>query len=730
MSLVFDPSNPHFFQDINNSFPENSCVALATDSRDRVYLETRSCINSARRLFAFCTKKNYSTSENFEKIALLIDRKMSTLDSGQCAAAICLIDKLADTFCQSDSLHQRKNELIVQLAKNNGMDTGLAACQCAALDLAIDRIEEWNVSLIPYADLLLQECCQAGKFYRAIFFLRAGGNPYCVPEYMPSLFRAAMKKGDDEIASRLIGPRAQINHPRVKGEYPLVIAIEKNLPLTIRALIASHVNIFQTIERKGNYLHLAARLNRLDATVLLMDAGLNAINTQDQDGMTPLMHACQGEALDMMNLLRERGANLTLTNCKGETAFGIAFESGLSKRSKNGFMQFCSHFFPENSLCYTYLDKEGPAKFCAYFREHGYSLVIEQKRHGYNCLLAPFLLHDRLMAESVANYLTCDEYEAACRDLVRRYPTSTRDFLTFLKYKPGDRFYSGDFSTRGALLHADRANSASGVKSLYDQLDFEDRSNPMYVNPAYMAAQASLPECSPSFLEKVIEDFVERIENEKSAPDMPWNTKMKKQYFWNLQFALSQIVETIKKLDSSRGAFELIQFATTQFLSCHEARAAKLYNTIMRVWQEIVKREAPTLTDLLEAKLGEFRETLFCQMIGDGKKFQSQTIEIESPQSIFIAEFANTFQFTAHHVRASKTPFTACIDRQKVIDTFYSLYTPETIVHDAVMPSLSQDSHVREQFFLHFGMKEGPLTIGFVSEGLAHLGILRSRFSS
>ena len=86
-------------------------------------------------------------------------------------------------------------------------------------------------------------------------------------------------------------------------------------------------------------LHHAARHDRSDALALLLDAGAR-INAIDRESNTPLHLAAKSSACwrqplatETIDLLLERGANVSLTNKEGEIAGDLAPTDDIALRS-------------------------------------------------------------------------------------------------------------------------------------------------------------------------------------------------------------------------------------------------------------------------------------------------------------------------------------------------------------------------------------------------------------
>jgi len=77
-------------------------------------------------------------------------------------------------------------------------------------------------------------------------------------------------------------------------------------------------------------LHLSATGNKVEMTRILIDKyGLN-VNFTDPDGMTPLMLGAKDNAIDTVKLLIEKGADISIKDAAGKTAYDYAVEKGFT----------------------------------------------------------------------------------------------------------------------------------------------------------------------------------------------------------------------------------------------------------------------------------------------------------------------------------------------------------------------------------------------------------------
>jgi len=96
-------------------------------------------------------------------------------------------------------------------------------------------------------------------------------------------------------------------------------------------LLKTDPSIVKTQDGENGAIHSAANGDQADVVALLLDFGVN-INARDEDGMTPLHRAADGN-LRTARLLIERGADLNIQDKQGYTPASLA----ISGQTKEGF---------------------------------------------------------------------------------------------------------------------------------------------------------------------------------------------------------------------------------------------------------------------------------------------------------------------------------------------------------------------------------------------------------
>jgi len=161
--------------------------------------------------------------------------------------------------------------------------------------------------------------------------LRAGADPGISPS--PLVQRAplhvAVEAGHTKSTALLLKKGAPVDVPdrSAQGLTPLLIAAESGNRAIADILIAHGANILKTDTDKHSALHLAARGGQADFCAFLLDKTDIDINARDNDGGTPLHHACAREKIAVVKMLIERGADLTAVDNDGLTPLHRAMDT-------------------------------------------------------------------------------------------------------------------------------------------------------------------------------------------------------------------------------------------------------------------------------------------------------------------------------------------------------------------------------------------------------------------
>lgn len=136
----------------------------------------------------------------------------------------------------------------------------------------------------------------------------------------------AFAEKDDEAAKLLIKKGADPNKPNSKGFTPFMTAISSRNRKIVKYLIDSElVDINKVTGEKILFpLKMATTSSSVDILSDIVEAGVDDINKQDNEGNTALHYATKANDMKKVKVLLKGGANTQVLNKKKETPFQIA----------------------------------------------------------------------------------------------------------------------------------------------------------------------------------------------------------------------------------------------------------------------------------------------------------------------------------------------------------------------------------------------------------------------
>lgn len=116
------------------------------------------------------------------------------------------------------------------------------------------------------------------------------------------------------------------------GQNPLSDAIHGGYATCVDLLLEKGANSSSKNKKDCETpLHAAARWNRVDALIGLLNSGQCSIDIRDDQGMTPLHKAVKAGSVRCVNILINRGASINATTKLGDTPLHLACQYGRPK---------------------------------------------------------------------------------------------------------------------------------------------------------------------------------------------------------------------------------------------------------------------------------------------------------------------------------------------------------------------------------------------------------------
>ncbi|XP_050508860.1 alpha-latrocrustotoxin-Lt1a-like [Diabrotica virgifera virgifera] len=145
-----------------------------------------------------------------------------------------------------------------------------------------------------------------------------------------TLVHKAARFGDLEVLQYLVGDcKMDVNVSDVKGNLPIdmIDMSDYNIAL-FKYLIEKGANLSTSKNQKYTLIHKAARIGAFKVLQYLVEDCKMDVNVSDVDGNLPVHLAAEFGRVDILMYLKEKGANLSISNNKKHTLVHAAAQSG------------------------------------------------------------------------------------------------------------------------------------------------------------------------------------------------------------------------------------------------------------------------------------------------------------------------------------------------------------------------------------------------------------------
>lgn len=141
-------------------------------------------------------------------------------------------------------------------------------------------------------------------------------------KYLP-IHYAAMH-GNEEVVTLLLNSHSSINAMSNNKSTPLIVAIQHGQESVVRLLLSQKA-VYNTLTSEGyTPLHSALHHGHEGITIILLDQPGIDVNKTTEEGVTPLMLACDIDSEKLVRLLLNKGANSAAARKDGVIALDIA----------------------------------------------------------------------------------------------------------------------------------------------------------------------------------------------------------------------------------------------------------------------------------------------------------------------------------------------------------------------------------------------------------------------
>lgn len=199
----------------------------------------------------------------------------------------------------------------------------------------------WNVLLENRNFFPLQEACHKGNVDMAKLLIKAGADVNSVDPYIGStpllMTLASTAENRFDIAFLLIEYGADINANRRDRQGDSVISESVIFRDTDSEIVRQRgYQLFDYLFANCQLTDIdwvpilmdSAYFENINAAKALLDSGVVNINTINSSGQTALIKAVLGKSKDMVSFLLEKGADKSVKDNDGKTAYDYAVENG------------------------------------------------------------------------------------------------------------------------------------------------------------------------------------------------------------------------------------------------------------------------------------------------------------------------------------------------------------------------------------------------------------------
>uniref|UniRef100_A0A8C2ZA04 Euchromatic histone-lysine N-methyltransferase 2 n=1 Tax=Cyclopterus lumpus TaxID=8103 RepID=A0A8C2ZA04_CYCLU len=162
----------------------------------------------------------------------------------------------------------------------------------------------------------LYPAAKQGEVQRVLLMLMEGIDPTYQPDSQNrrSALHAAAQRGLLEVCYILVQAGAQVDAQDKDLRTPLLEAIINNHIEVAHYLIQNGATVYHVEEDGYTGLHHAAKLGNLEIVNMLLETGQVDVNAQDNGGWTPIIWSAEHKHVDVIKVLLNRGADVTISD--------------------------------------------------------------------------------------------------------------------------------------------------------------------------------------------------------------------------------------------------------------------------------------------------------------------------------------------------------------------------------------------------------------------------------
>ncbi|XP_010792217.1 histone-lysine N-methyltransferase EHMT2 isoform X1 [Notothenia coriiceps] len=186
----------------------------------------------------------------------------------------------------------------------------------AALQKAILTQDTERRKKLRFHPRQLYPAAKQGEVQRVLLMLMEGIDPTYQPESQNrrSALHAAAQRGLLEVCYILLQAGAQVDAQDKDRRTPLLEAVINNHIEVAHYLVQNGACVYHVEEDGYTGLHHAAKLGNLEIVSMLLETGQADVNAQDTGGWTPIIWSAEHKHVDVIKVLLNRGADVTISD--------------------------------------------------------------------------------------------------------------------------------------------------------------------------------------------------------------------------------------------------------------------------------------------------------------------------------------------------------------------------------------------------------------------------------
>lgn len=206
----------------------------------------------------------------------------------------------------------------------------IATGKTSTLDYQIETYGEKDITLSPEEKEELEQYLKSAQMEIVSILLAKGANPNAANKGKATPLHSAASYGRAQVVRKLIAHNADVNHLDEHGLTPLDWAISANNLETVQVLLANGASIKKATTPYSSPLHVAVAKGDLELTKVLIEHGAKINHpimiAADKRNFTPIHLAANNNFPEIVDLLIQKGANITAKTSKGLTVLDIINE--------------------------------------------------------------------------------------------------------------------------------------------------------------------------------------------------------------------------------------------------------------------------------------------------------------------------------------------------------------------------------------------------------------------